>query len=106
MAHFNGKEILLAGLKGDSCFIRYSAHEDGTDFTEQRSEGQDYIGIATGQSAPTDKNGYNWCLFGVNALNKATELAAQSAEEAKQTADTIKADFETYVNEVLLGGEW
>ena len=60
MAHFNGREIMLAGLKGDSCFIRYSASADGTAFTEKRSEGQNYIGIACGQTAPTDKSAYDW----------------------------------------------
>lgn len=60
MAYFNGRRILLAGLKGDSVFVRYSASADGTDFTDTWSEGQGYIGVATGQSAPTDKTKYNW----------------------------------------------
>lgn len=50
-------------INGDSVFIRYSAHADGTDFTEEWSEGQNYIGQATGQTAPTDKSGYTWSLF-------------------------------------------
>ena len=50
-------------LNGDNAFIRYSASADGTDFTEEWSQGQDYIGFATGQSAPTDKSGYEWLLF-------------------------------------------
>lgn len=49
--------------KGDSAFIRFSAHADGTDFTEERSEGQNYIGFATGQTAPMDKSQYDWGLF-------------------------------------------
>lgn len=60
MAEFNGKQVMLLGLKGDSCFIRYSASADGTDFTETRSAGQNYIGIAVGQIAPTDKSAYEW----------------------------------------------
>lgn len=63
MAYFNNKQILLAGLKGDSAHIRYSAYEDGTDFTETWSEGQNYIGFATGQAAPTDKSAYTWALL-------------------------------------------
>ena len=53
------------GLKGDNAFIRYSANADGTDFTENLSDGQIYIGIATGQEAPKDKSEYKWCLLGV-----------------------------------------
>ena len=60
MAYFNNKKILLACLKGDSVFIRYSASADGTDFTNTWREGQGYIGVATGQTAPTDKSKYNW----------------------------------------------
>lgn len=43
--------------------IRYSANSDGTDFTEEWSESQSYIGIAVAQEAPTDKSGYEWSLF-------------------------------------------
>ncbi len=50
-------------IRGDNCYIRYSAYADGTDFTETRSEGQVYIGFATGQAAPTDKAAYQWTLF-------------------------------------------
>lgn len=60
MSFYNGKQVLLAGLKGDSVFIRYSANADGTDFTDTWSEGQGYMGVATGQSAPTDKTEYTW----------------------------------------------
>lgn len=65
MAHYNGKQILLAGLKGDSVFIKYSSSADGTDFTDTWSLGQGYMGVATGQSAPTDKTKYTWvCING------------------------------------------
>jgi hypothetical protein len=50
-------------LKGNSVFVRYSVNADGTDFTESWSEGQDYIGIALGQNAPTEKSDYEWVLF-------------------------------------------
>lgn len=50
-------------INGDSVFVRYSASADGTDFTEEHSEGQRYIGIATGQSAPTEKTGYTWSEY-------------------------------------------
>lgn len=43
--------------------IRYSKYADGTDFTEKWSKEQNYIGFATGQTAPTDKSGYTWSKF-------------------------------------------
>ena len=69
MAYINGNKIpaiLRKGDKGDngdSVFIRYSASADGTDFTEEWSGGQTYVGFATGQTAPTDKSGYTWALL-------------------------------------------
>lgn len=48
---------------GDNAHFRYSAHSDGTDFTEAWSPGQDYIGIASQAEAPTTKDGYTWVLF-------------------------------------------
>lgn len=50
-------------INGDSVFLRYSAYEDGTDFSET-DEGQDYVGIFVGQSAPTTKEAYTWRKFG------------------------------------------
>lgn len=50
-------------LKGNSVYVRYSTGADGTDFTETWSDGQNYIGIAVGQDAPTDKSDYEWILF-------------------------------------------
>ena len=63
MAYFNDKKIMLAGLKGDSIFVRYSHHSDGTDFTEVNDDGKYYVGIATGRTAPTDKSEYTWYKF-------------------------------------------
>lgn len=51
------------GADGNSVFIRYSANEDGTDFTATWQSGQNYIGFAVGQEAPTEKTGYTWSLF-------------------------------------------
>lgn len=44
----------------ESIFVRYSAHPDGTDFTENRADGQNYMGIATSHEAPTDPAEYEW----------------------------------------------
>ena len=68
MAILNGTDqfAIKAFLKGDngkSTFIRYSEWADGTDFTETWSLGQNYIGFATAQQAPTDKSLYTWCKF-------------------------------------------
>lgn len=71
MAYFNGQEYLLAALKGDSCFIRFSANADGSDFTETRQEGQGYIGIATGQTAPLNKEAYLWVEIAANTALQA-----------------------------------
>ena len=54
----------LASIKdGDSVFARYSAYADGTNFTETWSPGLNYIGIATGQTCPTNKSDFVWVLF-------------------------------------------
>jgi hypothetical protein len=60
MPYMGSNRLFNITSKGDSCFIRYSAHADGTDFTKTWSEGQNYIGIATAQVAPTDKSKYVW----------------------------------------------
>lgn len=88
MAYIGSKRLLNITSKGDSCFIRYSAKADGTDFTETWSEGQEYMGIATGQTAPTDKSGYQWLFIGVKVINDGAEA------------------IQAYVNEVdkLIGG--
>lgn len=57
----DGGEIM--GKQGDSVFIRYSVSADGSFFTETWTAGQYYIGVATGQEAPTDKSGYTWVRF-------------------------------------------
>lgn len=62
MPYIGSNRIFNVTSKGDSAFIRYSAYSDGTDFTETRSAGQNYIGFATGQTAPTDKEAYTWIL--------------------------------------------
>ena len=73
--------------KGDSAFIRYSSNADGTNFTEEWSEGQNYIGFATGLEAPTDKSGYTWCKF------------KEEISQLEQALDEIIA-----IQEALIGG--
>lgn len=51
------------GDKGDSVHIRYSEYSDGTDFTMTWSKRQCYLGVYIGQTAPTEKEAYQWVLF-------------------------------------------
>lgn len=44
----------------NSVFIRYSANADGSDFTENWTPGQCYIGIATTLVAPVYASAYKW----------------------------------------------
>ena len=53
----------MTTLQGNSVFVRYSPNADGANFTESWINGRDYIGVAIGQEAPTDKTGYTWALF-------------------------------------------
>lgn len=101
MSFYNGKQVLLAGLKGDSVFIRYSANADGTDFTDTWSEGQGYMGVATGQTAPTDKTKYNWLningaapKFNIEDLEKIPEIE-QSITTLNTDVDNLEEKIET-----------
>lgn len=96
MAYINRNKIpviLRKGDKGDNAFIRYSANADGTDFTETWSEGQQYIGFATGQSAPTDKSEYTW-----------VRIVPQKSIDYWTEED--KAEMKAFVDEAILNGEW
>ena len=72
----------LKGKDGNSAFIRFSANADGTDFTETWTEGQNYIGFATGQKAPTDKSEYTWLLYVTE------ELAAKAIVPNKEGTES------------------
>lgn len=56
--------ILIGDIKGMAAHIhvKYSAHADGTGFTETPQADSNYMGIYTGLSAtaPTDKTQYQW----------------------------------------------
>ena len=93
MAYYNGKQVLLTGLKGDSVFIRYSANPDGTDFTETWREGQGYMGVATGQTAPDDKNKYNW--LNINGATSNFNTVTMEATFEDGTTATYKLYGET-----------
>lgn len=55
--------ITFRGEQGDSVFIRYSASHDGSGFSPTWSAGKDYMGVAVGRTAPTDKTAYQWTLI-------------------------------------------
>ena len=92
--------------RGEKVFIRYSANSDGTDFTETWTEGQNYIGIATGLEDPEVAGAYQWSLLSVGgggsisdeqiaeAVSKyltehpiESPEAAESAEQAGKSAE-------------------
>lgn len=66
----------IKGGKGDSVFIRYSANSDGTDFHEDWTPEDSYIGIALGQVAPTQKTSYEWCR--INGVECTTDDTSTS----------------------------
>lgn len=109
MAYINGNKIpaiLRKGDKGDNAFIRYSANADGTDFTEKRHEGQNYIGFATGQTAPTDKSAYEWGFFDLaeHEVVQSTgdsPTAVMSQKAVTETAFLLKNDTAQSVNNLL-----
>ena len=49
---------------GRNVFVRYSAYADGREFTEEWSEGQNYVGLATAYDAPIDRADYIWMYVG------------------------------------------
>lgn len=51
---------VIKGENGDQMFVRFSAHADGTDMSEIWDDLRDYMGIAFGVNAPTDKADYQW----------------------------------------------
>ena len=81
-------------IKGDSVHVRYSSYEDGTDYTETFSAGQKYIGVAVGQEAPENKEGYQWMLFeGKSAYATAVDNGFEGSE-SEWLASLIGADGE------------
>lgn len=77
---------MLGGDFTQRPYIRYSAYADGTDFTETRSAGQNYIGVAVATKAPTDKSEYEWGVLGSNVRDTLTlTLKADSWADSKQT---------------------
>lgn len=77
-------------VRGKSAFIRYSAYNDGTDFTETWSAGQNYIGHAVDFEAPTDKSAYTWSLFASNIRETLTiTLPANAWSNNAQTFETL-----------------
>ena len=83
----NGKDYSLA----TGVFVRYSAYADGTDFTDEWSIGQAYIGVATGVEAPTDKSEYKWiCIVPDNSLSRIGEVnLTASGWVAVQDAESL-----------------
>lgn len=90
----------MSSLRGEvetlTLFTRYSAYADGTDYADVWSDGLDYIGIAVGRSAPSDKSGYAWSRMtgetperGVDYWTEAdrAEIVAETATKTDAYAD-------------------
>lgn len=103
MSILNGNRIKTALLKGDSVFVRYSANEDGTDFTESWSADQQYVGVATGQTAPTDKSGYVWSKF-VGDINH-DEIVAEVTDRVLNTGTRLDSENHFNKDTVMVGYE-
>lgn len=89
----NELRVYEAGKDGtsDRIFIRYSANADGTDFTEEWSEGQNYIGFAVAKEVPTDKNAYEWSKF-VGSGGSALDLSEYINKNNLGSAFRIASD--------------
>lgn len=57
------KLLELAESARRSVWIKYSANADGSNFTDEWSDGQKYIGFATANECPTKKNDFEWVLL-------------------------------------------
>ena len=75
-----------ARLTAERVFVRYSANADGSDFTEDWTAGQSYIGVATGREAPTDKSGYKWSLVSGTTEGAVVYEPQELTEEQKAQA--------------------
>lgn len=93
----SGKENQFPTLHdGKSCFVRYSENADGADYTEEWREGQNYIGIATSITEPTDKSGYTWSKFVADKLYKVNAYISGFFDAYHSGAsDTV--EFQLYV---------
>lgn len=83
----SGNSVRIQGEKGEkgdpgeqglSTFVRFSTSDTGENMTENWSNDQSYIGIATALTAPTEASAYTWCLF-INPFTPSGWTAAQIA---------------------------
>ena len=92
----NIEELINSAVtQGNGMHVRYSAYEDGTDYTETCSDDQIYIGIAISQEAPESKEEYQWMLFkGKSAYDIAVDSGFEGSEE-EWLASLVGADGQT-----------
>ena len=93
MSYFNGKQIHNVTSRGDSIFVRFSENPNGAGFTENWIMGQQYIGFAQAQVAPTDYRAYKWM-----------RIVPQKGTDYWTEED--KADIKKYVDDAILNGVW
>lgn len=79
----------LAGIEASvqKTYIRYSEYADGRNFTSEWTHGQNYIGIAVAEEAPTDKDEYEWSLFASNI--KYTETVMLTVDGWSDNLQTV-----------------
>ena len=79
-------DVAIEMFNSKTIHIRYSAYQDGTDFTDEWSAGQNYIGIAVAKYAPVNKEAYEWSLFTSNIrLTTSVVLKADGWVDKVQT---------------------
>ncbi len=84
----NGKKY---SFPADKIFVRYSSKADGADFTENWSDGQGYIGIATGRTAPAEKGEYTWQRIG-DFINVRQSTGYSTTDAMSQAATTAELE--------------
>jgi hypothetical protein len=90
---------VIQGEDGKQMFVRFSTYADGTDMSEVWDASRNYMGIAFGEVAPTDKSGYQWIY--ITSSEALDEAVADLREEI--ATHTITADRVTDLDEVLAG---
>ena len=76
--------------------FRFSAHSDGTDFSESWNPGMLYIGFASvpmNEPDPTDKEAYEWAFFANNVLEiLPVTLSASAWRNGEQSVEAMLLD--------------
>ncbi len=98
-------------MSGYNWYIRYSAYDDGTDFSAEYKDGYDYIGIAYLEEESFDKQDYEWTKInketpGVNKNIKVLAIGNSFSDDATEYLwDIFKdAGYNATVANMYIGG--